>query len=151
MKSILDKEEILNFSNLSEQVQENTPANWGKMNSAQMFQHLNRSLEVIFTDKPIKRMFIGRILGKLILKKALKDKKAIDKNTPTAPSFVADKSVDFNKEKEQWIKYLNQFSKITESGMEGIAHPFFGKMTGNQWNVLIYKHVSHHLKQFEVK
>jgi len=32
--------------------------------------------------------------------------------------------------------------------MEGKVHPFFGKMTGNQWNVLIYKHVVHHLEQF---
>jgi len=151
MKTILDKEVLQDFKNQTEQITEDTLANWGKMNVAQMFQHLNRSLEVIFMDKPIKRMFIGRILGKLILKKALKDEKAIDKNTPTAPSFVADKSVNFNKEKQQWLLYLNQFKSLQESEMEGIVHPFFGKMTGKEWNKLIYKHAAHHLKQFEVK
>jgi len=151
MKSILDKEEIVNFKNLSEQIQEKNPANWGKMNAAQMFQHLNKSLEVIFTNKPIKRMFIGRIIGKMILKKALKNPSGIDKNTPTAPSFVAADNVDFIKEKEQWLGYLAKFIKMSETDFEGKVHPFFGKMTGNQWNQLIYKHVSHHLEQFEVK
>jgi hypothetical protein len=151
MKSILDKEEILNFKNLSEQIQEKNLANWGKMNAAQMFQHLNKSVEVIFTDKPIKRMFIGRIIGKMILKKALRNSSPIDKNTPTAPTFIADNSVDFVKEKEQWLGYLAKFTKMGEIDFEGKVHPFFGKMTGHQWNALIYKHVVHHLEQFKVK
>jgi len=109
MESILDKNQIEKFIKLSEEVQKNSKANWGKMNAGQMFQHLNKSLEVIFTNKPIKRMFIGRIIGKTILKKALKSKQSIDKNSPTAPSFVSDKSVDFQNEKERWIGYLNNF------------------------------------------
>jgi len=72
MESILDKNQIDRFIKLSKEVQENSKANWGKMNAEQMFQHLNKSLEVIFTNKPIKRMFIGRIIGKTTLKKALK-------------------------------------------------------------------------------
>ena len=148
MQSILDPKSIEDFKEKSLAVQEQTPANWGKMNAAQMFQHLNKSLEVILTDKPIKRMFMGRIIGKSIKKKALKGTDPITKNSPTAPSFVSDDNVDFEKEKQQWLAYLDQFLTTKEEDMEGKVHPFFGKMTGNQWNVLIYKHVVHHLKQF---
>ena len=150
MNSVLDLENLQKFTLQSNKIQVDTPANWGKMNAAQMFQHLNKSLEVIFTDKPIKRMFIGRIIGKMILKKALKGTDPIQKNSPTAPSFVSDNNVDFEKEKELWLSNLKQFKKISEKDMEGKVHPFFGKMTGNQWNVLIYKHIDHHLKQFTI-
>ena len=150
MQSILDTKSIQDFKEKSLAIQEQTPVNWGKMNAAQMFQHLNKSLEVIFTDKPIKRMFLGRIIGKVILKKALKGTEPIAKNTPTAPSFVSDDKVDFDKEKQQWLLYLERFSTTKEENMEGRVHPFFGKMTGHQWNVLIYKHIDHHLKQFSL-
>ncbi len=148
MNSIIDKKALTNFLNRSEAIASTNTANWGKMDAAQMFQHLNKSLESIFSSDKVKRMFIGRIIGKMILKKALNDK-PIDKNTPTAPSFVADSNVDFEIEKQKWIDNLNKFNDLSESNMEGKVHPFFGKMTGNEWNSLIYKHVDHHLKQFE--
>lgn len=149
MEGILTKNNIALFIQRTEKIQEHTPANWGKMNAAQMFQHVNKSVQSLFDDTKIKRMFMGRIIGKLILNKAIKDEQPIVKNSPTAPSFVSDKSVDFNKEKATWISYLEKFSKLNEKELEGKIHPFFGKMTGKQWNVLIYKHIDHHLKQFE--
>ncbi len=149
MEGFLTKNNLDHFIQRTDKIQEKSSANWGKMDAAQMFQHLNKSVQSLFEENKVKRMFLGRIIGKLILKKAIKDKKPISKNSPTAPSFVSDNSVDFNKEKNTWKMYLEKFAKLTESDLEGKIHPFFGKMTGNQWNVLIYKHVDHHLKQFE--
>ncbi len=148
MESVLDASNLKDFVKRAENVQEKTLQSWGKMNAAQMFQHLNKSIAFLFTDEKVKRMFAGRIIGKLILKKALKEATPISKNSPTAPSFVADTSVDFNAEKSLFLKRLQQFSSFTEADFEGKIHPFFGKMTGNQWNVLIYKHLDHHFKQF---
>jgi len=148
MNSIIDKKTLTNFINRSEAIIADNTANWGKMDAAQMFQHLNKSLESVFSADKVKRMFIGRIIGKMILKKAL-NSKTIDKNSPTAPSFIADSTVNFDLEKKKWIVNLNKFNDLSEADMEGKVHPFFGIMTGNEWNVLIYKHVDHHLKQFE--
>ena len=33
-----------------------------------------------------------------------------------------------------------------EEYLEG--HPFFGAMTSEEWSVLMYKHLDHHLRQF---
>lgn len=148
MTEILNQNNIDVFINKTKTINENTSSNWGKMNSAQMLQHLNKSLEILFTNKPIKRMFIGRIIGKLILKKALKNQQPIDKNSPTAPSFVADIKADFNKEQTLLLSYLEKLKKISEIDLNNKVHPFFGKMSGNEWNVLIYKHLDHHFKQF---
>lgn len=148
MDLILDKSILKNVIERSKSIQESTPQKWGKMNASQMFQHLNKSLEFVFTDKSVRRMFIGRIIGKFILKKALKNHAPLSKNSPTAPTFVAANSANFTTEKEAFINKLIQFKNINESDLEGKIHPFFGKMTGNQWNVLIHKHIEHHLKQF---
>ena len=29
-------------------------------------------------------------------------------------------------------------------------HPFFGRMTGEEWDRLLWKHLDHHLRQFGV-
>lgn len=148
MESVLDTANLKKFITRAENVQKDTPQSWGKMNAAQMFQHLNKSIAFLFTDEKVTRMFAGRIIGKLILKQALKESKPISKNSPTAPSFVAESSVDFETEKTLFLERLQQFSSFTEANFEGKVHPFFGKMTGNQWNVLLYKHLDHHFKQF---
>jgi len=148
MKSILDTSTLNKSIKRVENIHKDVVPVWGKMNAAQMFQHLNKSIEFLFTDEKVKRMFVGRIIGKAILKKALKEGVPITKNSPTAPNFVSNNSVNFEIEKDLFLKRLYQFSNFTEADFEGKIHPFFGKMTGNQWNILIYKHLDHHFKQF---
>lgn len=150
MEAILDEFVLKNIKKRVVKVAPDFLPSWGKMNAAQMFGHLNKSIEFLFTDKKVKRMFIGRIIGKLILKKALKSNDPLTKNSPTAPNFIVTTSVDFESEKLLFLKKLDQLNGLKEKDLEGKVHPFFGKMTGNQWNVLIYKHVDHHLKQFNV-
>ena len=147
MAAIFDNQKKEELTKKFELITEETPAKWGKMNAAQMFQHLNKALDGLIHKQAVKRMFLGRFLGKLILKKALKGK-YLAKNSPTAPEYISDKSVNFTIEKKQWLESLNTFSTITESDLEGAIHPFFGKMTGKEWRILIEKHTAHHLNQF---
>lgn len=150
MSTLLDNKEIQDYQTKFNAITVDTKANWGKMNAAQMFQHLNKSFEDVSSKQKVKRMFIGRIIGKKILKKVMQNK-YLSKNSPTAPSFKAEGSPDFSSQKEKWQGNLQEFSNITESDLEGKVHPFFGKMTGKEWFNLINKHINHHLLQFITK
>ncbi len=150
MGFILDKITLESFVIRANKVTNDQQPSWGKMNAGQMLQHLNKSIEFIFTDEKVKRMFAGRIIGKIILKKVLKSNDSLAKNSPTAPSFVASDSVEFEKEKSLFLERLKQLESIKEENLDGKIHPFFGEMTGNQWNILLFKHINHHLNQFNV-
>ena len=67
------------------------------------------------------------------------------RNMPTVPSFKIKGNPDIQAEKEKWIKLLGEYTGF--SG-EDFVHPFFGKLTKEQTGYLVYKHIDHHLRQF---
>jgi hypothetical protein len=38
--------------------------------------------------------------------------------------------------------------RATPPNRLGNAHPTFGPMTGRDWDVLVWRHLDHHLRQF---
>ena len=150
MKTILDTESTQNYLAKFDLITEETDSNWGKMNAAQMFKHLNNSFEDVTSKQKTKRMFIGRIIGKKILKKVMKSK-YLGKNSPTAPSYKVKDAANFVIEKDKWMNYLTKLTNITEIELDGKVHPFFGEMRGKEWSNLINKHINHHVLQFSKK
>lgn len=73
----------------------------------------------------------------------------IGKGLPTDSQYKMSGEKDFEAEKESLIVYINRFATegytVTSS-----VHPFFGKMSAQEWAVLGYRHMDHHLKQFGV-
>jgi hypothetical protein len=64
---------------------------------------------------------------------------------PTVPSFKIKENVNVAEEKAKWIRLLNEYEHYSGSG---IMHPFFGAMTAEQTGYMVYKHIDHHLRQF---
>jgi len=146
MKTTLDKatrdELISRIGNLNESSQ----AQWGKMNVSQMLRHCTAWEELISGRQKFKQAFIGRVFGKMALRGMLKDEAPLRRNTPTSPEFkITTNDGNVKAEKEKWIKLLQDHGKFTH---DGIAHPFFGKMTLEQVGYMAYKHSDHHLRQF---
>lgn len=123
---------------------------WGKMNSGQMLKHVADNAEMEFGDTYLKRRFIGRIIGRLVINQITKNDKPNDKNQPTHPKMVITGEVDFNKEKERVLKLVARLATVDSTEFEGRVHPFFGKMKSKEWSIWIYKHLDHHLRQFGV-
>ena len=121
---------------------------WGKMNVSQMLAHLQPVILVAFGQLKLKGGLMGLLFGKMAKKQLLLDK-PFKKSLPTMKEFkVAEK--DFETEKNTLLSYLDRF--ITE-GPEVITnkkHPFFGKLTLEEWDTLQWKHLDHHLRQFGV-
>ncbi|MEC4005028.1 DUF1569 domain-containing protein [Flavobacterium sp. SUN052] len=120
---------------------------WGKMNVSQMFKHTNEAIIVAFGENSIKVNFVMKILGKLLKNKVFNTE--FQKNSPTAKEFIFTENYDFENSKIELIKNYNRF-KEGHTAIKLINHPFWGKMSYEDWDKLMWKHVDHHLKQFGV-
>ena len=146
MKTVLDaavRDELINRINTISQ-QHN--AQWGKMNVFQMIRHCSRCEEMFLGRIKIKRVLIGRLIGRMVLKNILKDDKPFGKNSPTSPLLkTLDESGDMEQDKKEWINRIRQYEGYNNPDF---VHPFFGPMTTEQIGVFAYKHADHHLRQF---
>jgi hypothetical protein len=146
MKTILDKitrDELITRINT---LNENSTALWGKMNVYQMIKHGILWEEMISGKIICKQAFIGRVFGKMALRGLLKDESPLRHSTPTSPELrVTETGGDIAAEKEEWIALVEQ--NANASNLDFI-HPFFGKMTTEEVGYLAYKHIDHHLRQF---
>ena len=124
----------------------NSKAEWGKMNVYQMLKHCILWEEMLLSKIKVKRVFIGRLIGKLLLKSEVKDDRRMVQNTPTVFELkVKDTNFDLEAEKEKWIALIEE---SIHASTTDFCHPFFGKMTKEQIGVHHYKHIDHHLRQF---
>ena len=126
-----------------------SPAKWGKMNVAQMLVHCQQPLKVATGELVLKHSFIGFLFGKMMKKKFLHGKE-FAKNLPTDKSFIISDAREFEKEKATLIAQIIPYKIQGTSIIKNEKHPFFGKMTPDEWAALSWKHLDHHLMQFEV-
>lgn len=123
---------------------------WGKMDVAQMCAHCAIALEVAAGDVPKAQAFIGKVLAPFVKKKFLHGTEPLSKNSPTDPTFVVSDSRDFAREKARLVEIAKRFGQAGATAADGRTHSFFGRLTGEEWGVLMYKHLDHHLRQFGV-
>jgi hypothetical protein len=55
--------------------------------------------------------------------------------------------VEFSQDRKRLVEVIGRF---TEVRVEGVKHPFFGKMSETDWTRWGYLHCDHHLRQFGV-
>jgi hypothetical protein len=126
-----------------------TKPEWGKMKASQMLAHCQVPLKVAIGESKLKRGLMGLLFGK-IAKKQLMKAEDFKRNLPTAPSFVVKDERVFEDEKNNLISLVK---KVKDKGVASLTvnpHPFFGKLTENEWDTLQWKHLDHHLRQFGV-
>jgi hypothetical protein len=144
MKSVFDKttrDELIRRIN---SLDENSKALWGKMNVYEMLKHCILWEQMLLGKKQYRQSFLGRLFGKVALKNILKDER-MKPNLPTVPSFKTRGNGDVSAAKAEWINLLAEHDGHTSSG---ILHPFFGQLTAEQAGHIAYKHIDHHLRQF---
>ena len=148
MKTILDKTTRDQLIGRINTLNEKSTANWGKMNVYQMLKHCTLYFEwILGKNKPVyKQVFIGRLFGKMALKDFIKDEKPVKKNTGTLNNLkVTQASGDIESEKLKLIELIKEAGNYSNPAF---IHTFFGKMTNEQIGYLNYKHIDHHLRQF---
>ena len=113
-----------------------------------MLKHAQAPLLVALGELQLQRGLFGILFGKMAKKKLLAEG-PMGKNLPTAPAFLVKTDVNFEEERKKLISLIQKFYQTGAKGMQP-EHPFFGKLTPEEWDRLQYKHLDHHLRQFGV-
>lgn len=145
MKSIFDESTTDELISRISMLNENSKAQWGKMDVYQMMKHCTLWEEMITGQMKTKRMPLGRLFGKMALRNLIKDEKPVKRNMPTVPGFIIKDHGEVLPEKNKWIAMVKEHARFSNTNF---VHPFFGKMTKDQIGLLAYKHTDHHLRQF---
>ncbi|MES2849540.1 MAG: DUF1569 domain-containing protein [Bacteroidota bacterium] len=147
MKNLFDNpayEEIISRVN---KLSANSQGKWGKMDVAQMLCHCKEAFKVPLSTTSPPKLYPLALIGWMMKSKLYNDS-PWRRNLPTAPNFkIRDERV-FEKEKVELVTLINKFHQSTAATIEKITHPVFGKFTGDQWGMSMYKHLDHHLTQF---
>ena len=149
MNSIYDK---TSNDALIARINKLTPENkshWGKMSVDQMLVHCKIATEVAFGKQDLKINFLMKLLGKLLKKKVFYGGD-MGKNSPTAKEFIITDHHDLEKAKAALIANISRFASEGKTSIQTMNHPFWGKMSYEDWDALLWKHTNHHLKQFGV-
>jgi Protein of unknown function (DUF1569) len=124
---------------------------WGKMTPAQMLAHCSVSLQwAVGEVLPEKGSLPGRLIGRLIKPLVLRNLDPLRKNSPTAKTLIVADERDFGTERDRLTGLIDKFAAGGAAGCTKNPHSFFGKMTPQEWAILMYKHLDHHLRQFGV-
>jgi hypothetical protein len=123
---------------------------WGKMTVAQAIAHCSAGLEMALGDRRPPRVLIGRVIGPLVRRLALGNDEPMRRNSPTARDLVVSDSRDFETERTRLAGLIDRFAAGGAAKCTAHPHPFFGRLTPEQWAELMYKHLDHHLCQFGV-
>ena len=122
---------------------------WGKMDPAQMLLHCAIGLEAATGDRPTKQSFLGKLVKPFIIRTVLGEK-PFRRSVPTDPTFVVSDAQDFGLERARLAMIIDRFVQRGPESAERQTHVFFGRLSGDQWGRLMYKHLDHHLRQFGV-
>lgn len=118
------------------------------MNVSQMLAHASAPLKMAYGEaKGSKRGLIGILFGGMMKRKYVGGA-PFGKNLPTDRTFVFVDERNFEEEKQRLIAQVQRFTKDGPDKITKDQHPFFGEMSPQEWDIIQYKHLDHHLSQF---
>lgn len=138
------------FPLLMEQLEAETPAQWGKMNARQMVEHLADFFKVSSGKKKFDLTTPADQLTKF--KAFLYTDKGFRENTkapmlPEEPFPV--RNASFEQSKAELMEEMAAFFEAFQTDPERVnLHPVFGELNYEEWIRLHYKHLIHHCRQF---
>ncbi|MCB9907373.1 MAG: DUF1569 domain-containing protein [Planctomycetes bacterium] len=146
--SLRDADACANMVQRLHSLQPDSKPQWGKMNVCQMLAHCQYPFKTAFGEMVSKRALIGILLGRFAKRKFIDSDAPFGKNSPTDPNFLDRNANGFEEQRQAVIDLLHRFQ--TSGASTKRPHPFFGALTANDWDRLMWKHLDHHLRQFGV-
>lgn len=122
---------------------------WGRMSAAQMLSHCAEILEVA-NGKELAHTPLLVKLFKGVIRKMVVSEKPYPRNAKTHPQYRQRADCDFAAGKKRLLNALDKFYAAGKTGAGQPKHPLFGAMTPVESGWSMYKHLDHHLRQFNV-
>ncbi|RYZ90830.1 MAG: DinB family protein [Proteobacteria bacterium] len=148
MNDLFNPESARALMDRLEKLEAQQPPLWGRMNAAQMLTHCQAPFAVYFGELELRQSVAGLLFGRFA-KRKLFSGKPWPRGLPTAKEFVVTDERSFEEEREKLEALIRRFTDNSLL-LHPPRHPFFGKMTAQEWSHLAYRHLDHHLQQFGV-
>ena len=150
MKNLFDAAGVEEVKQRIARLRPDSQRQWGKMNAPQALAHCSRGLELALGDLRPPRALLGRIMGSIIKPKVFRNDEPLRRNTPTVEGLVVQDERDLVKERARLYGLIDRFVSAGPKSCTTHPHSFFGPLTPEEWAILMYKHLDHHLRQFGV-
>jgi Protein of unknown function (DUF1569) len=122
---------------------------WGKMSVAQTVAHCASGLEMALGEIKPPRALVGRLIGSIIKPKVVGNDEPLRRNSPTMNELLISSECNLDEERARLHSLIDRFVSGGTTVCTTHPHPFFGRLTPAEWAILMYKHLDHHLRQFE--
>ena len=129
-------------------VKPDSPRQWGKMTAAQALAHCATVMEWAVDDVRPRRMLLGYVFGPLVKRKVLGEG-PMARNAPTDTLLVVSDPRDLAAEQQRLCALIDRFCAGGPEKCSKHPHSFFGRLAPGEYAVLMYKHLDHHLRQFQ--
>ena len=150
MKNLFDAARVEEAKQRIARLRPDSQRQWGEMNAPQAVAHCSRGLELALGDMRPPRVLLGRIMGPLIKPKVFGNDEPLRRNSPTVKGLVIQDDRDLAKERAHLYGVIDRFVAAGPKSCTTHPHSFFGPLTPEEWAILMYKHLDHHLRQFGV-
>ncbi|GIN09160.1 hypothetical protein J1TS1_33050 [Shouchella clausii] len=149
MKNIFNQADTTEILNRIDKLSPNSRPQWGKMDVAQMLAHCSSFHDIAMGETFPPRGWLGILIGTFV-KPIFYNDKPLAHNMSTIPTIMIVEEKEFETEKGKLKQKIRTFQNNGPEKCTSHPHPFFGKLTPEQWGKGLYKHLDHHLNQFEV-
>jgi hypothetical protein len=151
MKNLFEAARVEEVKGRLARLQPDSQRQWGTMNPAQALAHCTAAMDLAMGKiSPSPRIFIGRLLGPLVKKSLLVKGEPMRRNAQTDKSCLVTDERDFAVECQRLRETIDRFVAGGPAICTRQPHFFFGPLTPVEWAALIYQHLDHHLRQFQV-
>lgn len=151
MENVFDAKQAQEYINRINKLTPETQRKWGKMSVDQVLAHLNVAYTFIFEPEKLpKPNRIAKFFLKNFVKPKIVNDRPYKQSLPTSPVFIIADERNFEEEKKKLIGNIQRVQQLGKDAFEGKVNSNFGKMTAQEWNNMLAKHLNHHLEQFGV-
>jgi hypothetical protein len=150
MESLFRKETAQHYIDRIHHLTPQTQPQWGQMNVSQMLAHCQMPIWIATGQLEPKINPLVRLLFAKSAKKQLLNDPEFKRHLPTfSETKITDQRV-FEMERTKLVNTIASFQEKGPAGLTKKPHPFFGEMAVSEWDLLLVKHLDHHLRQFGV-
>jgi hypothetical protein len=125
-----------------------SPRVFGKMKPEQALHHINSAFQMYLGE--LSAPYHGNNFKAAVMRLFAFSPIPIPREkAPASPPLISEATYNIETEKSKFANLLERATAKSKTA-EWPIHPFFGKLTAEQYGKLGYKHTDHHLQQFGV-
>lgn len=125
------------------------PRRWGRMEPSQLLPHLASGLRMALGERKTEGKPPGELRGAVLRYLAIHRLPWPEGKIPAPPGLFGAGSLGWERDREVVVELIERFAAAPSDNL-GVGHPNFGRMKPRDWDVLQYRHLDHHLRQFGV-